>query len=65
VTDKPAAVPAEFCARLQVLTLGDSYALIFDQWEGPALPPDMTRGIKTETGAKAVLFFRGTIDIEC
>lgn len=62
----PAATHSEFSARLQVLTLtADSYVLIFDQWEGPSLPQDQTTPIKNQTGAKAVLFFRGTIDIDC
>jgi hypothetical protein len=43
----------------------DTYVLVFDQWDGPALPDDHIRRIKTESGAKAVLFFRGTIDIGC
>lgn len=56
----------QFNARLQVLPLvGESFGLIFDQWEGPALPPDQATLIKNQTGAKAVLFFRGIIDIGC
>jgi hypothetical protein len=68
VTDKTPdkTGPSVFCARLQTLHLThDTYVLVFDQWDGPALPDDHTRRIKTETGAKAVLFFRGTIDIGC
>jgi hypothetical protein len=66
MTETPKATHTEFSARLQVLPLtGDSYVLIFDQHEGPALPPDQAKRIRDDTGAKAVLFFRGIIDIGC
>lgn len=66
-TDKtPNTTPAEFSARLQVLTLpGDDFALIFDQWDGRPLPQDNIKSIKDATGARGVLVFRGTIDIDC
>jgi hypothetical protein len=54
----------EFSARLQVLNLTSTlYTLIFDQWEGPELSPRQVEEIKAATGARGVLFFRGTIDI--
>lgn len=67
MTDKPQNVSrGDFSARLQVLPLvGESFVLIFDQGEGTALSPDQAKRIKEDTGAKAVLIFRGTIDIGC
>lgn len=62
----PNATHTEFSARLQVLTLtGDDFALIFDQWDGGTLPQDNIKSIKDATGARGVLVFRGTIDIDC
>ena len=66
MSDQPKATHTEFSARIQVLQLtGDDFALIFDQQEGPILSPDQAKRIKDDTGAKAVLFFRGIIDIGC
>lgn len=67
MTDKPQNVSRDdFSARLQVLPLvGESFVLIFDQQEGPPLPTEQAKRIKDETGAKAVLSFRGIIDIGC
>lgn len=53
-----------FSARLQVLNLtSTSYVLVFDQWEGPSPSSQQVENIKAATGARGVLFFRGTIDI--
>lgn len=67
MTDKPPAKNHdEFSARLQVLHLtSDTFALVFDQWDGPSLPNETSRYIKDQTGARAVLFFRGVVDIGC
>lgn len=68
--DQPRRSSSYYTTRLQVLHLpaGPSdypFALVFDQWEGPQFTALAREEIKKQTGAKAVLIFEGSVDIDC
>jgi hypothetical protein len=64
LSDKPNTTHGSYSARLQVLNVtGDSYVLVFDQWQGLRNTVDI-ESMKKQTGARGVLFFEGTIEID-